>query len=92
MPLYKLVKKTDAFVWTKEEQHALESLKASLTMAPILVAPEWGEPLLLNIAASNHVVSAALVVEREELGHHLKVQRPLYFIGEVLTDAKVRYP
>jgi len=52
----------------------LESLKASLTSAPILVAPERGESLLLYIAASNHVVSAALVVEREELRHPLKVQ------------------
>ena len=42
--------------------------------------------------ASNHVVSAALVIEREEPGHHLKVQRPVYFIGEVLTNAKVRCP
>ena len=38
------------------------------------------------------MVSAALVVEREEPGHHLKVQRPVYFVGEVLTDPKVRYP
>ena len=38
------------------------------------------------------MVSAALVVEREESGHQLKVQRPVYFIGEVLTDPKVRYP
>ena len=57
--------------------------------APILVAPEQGEPLILYIAANNHVVSAALVVEREEPGHHPKVQRPVYFIGEVLTDPKV---
>ena len=74
MPLYKLLKKTGAFIWTKEAHQALESLKASLTSAPILVAPEWGEPILLYIVASNHVVSTALVVEREELGHHLKVQ------------------
>ena len=67
----------------------MESLKASLMLAPILVAPERAEPLLLYVAASNHVVSAALVVEREELGHHLKVQRPVYFIGEVPTDPKV---
>ena len=92
MPLYKLLKKTDAFVWTKEAQHALESLKASLTSAPILVAPERGESLLLYIVASNHVVSAALVVKREEPGHHLKGQRPVYFVSEVHTDAKVRYP
>ena len=92
MPLYKLLKKTDTFVWIKEAQQALESLKASLTSAPILVALEQGEPLLLYIVASNRVVSAALVVEREEPGHQLKVQRPIYFIGEVLTDPKVRYP
>ena len=92
MPLYKLLKKTDAFVWTEEAQQTLESLKASLTLAPILIAPEWGEPLLLYIMASNHVVSAALVIIREEPGHHLKVQRPVYFIGEVLTNPKVRYP
>ena len=92
MPLYKLLKKMDTFVWTEEAQQALESLKASLTSAPILVALERGEPLLLYFVASNRVVSAALVVEREEPGHQLKVQRPIYFIGEVLTDPKVRYP
>ena len=69
MPLYKLLKKIDTFVWTEEVQEALESLIASLTSAPILVAPEWGESLLLYIAASNHVVSVTLVVEREEPGH-----------------------
>ena len=73
MPLYKLLKRKDTFVWTEEAQQALESLKASLTLAPILVALEQGEPLLLYVAASNHVVSATLVVEREELGHQLKV-------------------
>ena len=86
MPLYKLLKKIE------EAQQALESLKASLTSAPILIAPKQGESLLLYIMASNHVVIAALIIEREDLGHPLKVQRPVYFVGEVLTDAKVRYP
>ena len=71
----------------------MESLKASLTSAPVLVAPKRGELLLLlYIMENNHVVSAALVVEREEPGHPLKVQRPVYFIDEVLTDTKVCYP
>ena len=74
MPLYKLLKKMDTFVWTEEAQQALESLKASLMSAPILIAPEWGEPLLLYIAANNHVVSTALVDEREEPRCPLKVQ------------------
>ena len=33
----------------------------------------------------------ALVVEREEEGHVLKVQWPVYFISEVLSDSKARY-
>ena len=74
MPLYKLLKKTDTFIWIKEAQHALESHKVSLMSAPIIVTPKQGEPLFLYIAASNHVVSAAPVIEREEPRHHLKVQ------------------
>jgi len=92
MPLYKLLKKTDAFVWTEEAQQALESLKMSLTSTSILVAPERGEPLLFYVVASNHVVSATLVVEREEPGCQLKVQRPVYFVGEVLTDPRSGTP
>jgi len=38
------------------------------------------------------VVSASLVVEREEEGHTLKVKCPSYFISEVLSDSKTRYP
>jgi hypothetical protein len=38
------------------------------------------------------VVSAAVVVERREEGHALLVQRPVYFINEVLSETKIRYP
>ena len=48
-------------------------VKQLLTKAPILVPPIEGEPLLLYIVATTQVVSAALVVEREEEGHTLKV-------------------
>lgn len=34
----------------------------------------------------------ALVVERADEGHILKVQRTIYFISEVLTESKTRYP
>jgi hypothetical protein len=37
------------------------------------------------------VVSAALVLEREEPGRSQKVQRPMYFISEVFSDSKTRY-
>ena len=92
LPLYKLLKKSDTFVWTEEAQAALDRLKTLLSSPPVLVAPDPCEPLLLFLAAANHVVSATLVVEREEQGHALKVQRPVYFVSEVLTDTKSRYP
>ena len=38
------------------------------------------------------MVSIALVVEREEEGHALKVQHPVYFISEVLSNSKTHYP
>ena len=39
MPLYKLLKKSDTFVWTEEAQAALDRLKALLSSPPVLVAP-----------------------------------------------------
>ena len=66
-------------------------VKLLLTKAPILVPPTNGESLLLYIAATMQVVSAVLVVEREEEGHHLKVWRPMYFISEVLSNSKTHY-
>ena len=66
-------------------------VKQLLMKAPILVPLTNGEPLLLYIVATTQVVSATLVVEREEEGHALKVQCPVYFISEVLSDSKTRY-
>ena len=91
LPLYPLLKKADCFEWTPEAQEALNKVKQFLTKAPILVPPTDREPLLLYIAATRQVVSAALMVEREEEGHALKVQRPVYFISEVLSDSKTHY-
>ena len=75
-----------------EAQEALDKVKQQLTKAPILVPPTNGEPLLLYIAATMQVVSAALVVEQEEEGHTLKVQCPVYLVSEVLSNSKTRYP
>jgi hypothetical protein len=72
-------------------QEAFEKLKAFLATTPTLVSPKKGEPLLY-IVTTTPVVSAALIVEREERGHSPKIQRLVYFISEVLSDTKVHYP
>jgi hypothetical protein len=91
LPLYKLMKKSDHFTWTPEVQEALDSLKNILKSAPILTAPTTEEPMVLYISATTQVVSAALVVKREEPGRSQKVQRPVYFVSEVLFDSKTHY-
>jgi hypothetical protein len=91
LPLYKLMKESDHFTWTPEVQKALDSLKNMLKSPSILTAPTPEEPMLLYILATTQVVSAALVVEREEPERSQKVKRPVYFVSEVLSDSKTRY-
>src|SRR6187399_2710841 len=70
----------------------LEEIKTLLFGIPILAAPGVGEPMLLYISATHQVVSAVLVVEQDEEGHNFPVQKPVYYVSEVLTPCKSRYP
>jgi hypothetical protein len=98
MSFYKLLKKVDKFQWTTEAQEALEALKKFLTTPPVLkpsrraTSDQQAEDLLLYISCTTHVVSTVLVVERAEEGHVYLVQHPVYFISEVCSPSKIRYP
>ncbi|KAM0924514.1 hypothetical protein ACQ4PT_004846 [Festuca glaucescens] len=92
LPFYALIKQGEKFEWNKEADRAFEDLKRTISTPPILVAPKEKEPLLLYIAATPQVVSTVLVVEREEEGKLHGVQRPVYFVSEVLSPSKQRYP
>ena len=61
LPFFKILKKAGPMEWTPEAEAALQDLKKYLSSTPILVAPKPQEPLLLYLAATNQVVSAALV-------------------------------
>ena len=65
LPFFKILKKAGPIEWTPEIEAALQDLKKYLSSTPILVAPKPQEPLLLYLAATNQVVSAALVAQRE---------------------------
>jgi dsDNA-binding SOS-regulon protein len=91
LPLYKLMKKSDEFVWTDEADAVLKDLKRVLSTAPVLAAPEDQEPILLYMAATNRVVSIVIVVERKEEAQEYGVQRLVYYVSEVLTESKQRY-
>jgi hypothetical protein len=102
LPFFKLLRKSGPFSWIGEAEQAFQELKQHLVSLPILVAPEPGESLYLYIAAAAEAVSMVLVVERtaqegqepEGLGPTTGVQtiqRPVYYVSEVLNEAKARY-
>ena len=89
LPFFKLLKKQDKVKWSQEAADALEDLKQHLQSPPTITAPVLREELFLYIAATTHVVSTAIVVERKEEGHAYGIQRLVYFISEVLSESKV---
>jgi hypothetical protein len=62
-----------------------------ISKASVLALLGSGKTILLYVVATTQVVSAALVVEREELRHVYKVERPVYYISKVLSNYETRY-
>jgi hypothetical protein len=102
LPFFKLLRKSSPFAWSKEAEQAFKELKQHLASLSILAAPEPGEPLYLYIAAAAEAISMVLVAEREaqeeqepgSLGAATEtrtVQKPVYYVSEVLHEAKARY-
>jgi hypothetical protein len=91
LPFFKLLKHQEKFAWTAEADQALAQLKDFLSKPLVLTAPRKKEQVLLYLAATTHVVSTAIVVERLEDGHAYPVQRPVSFVREVLLESKARY-
>ena len=61
----KILKKAGPMKWTPEANAGLQDLKTYLSYVPTSVPPKPQDPLLLYLAATNQVVSAALVAQRE---------------------------
>jgi hypothetical protein len=91
LPFFKLFKCHDKLQWIEEANKALQDLKHHMQSPPILTDPQPDENLLLYIVATPHVVSMAIVVKCLEESHAFRMQRPVYFISEVLSKSKVCY-
>jgi hypothetical protein len=91
LPFFKLLKHQEKFTWTTTTDQALAQLKDFLSKPPVLTTPRKKEQLLLYLAVTTHVVSITIIVERQEDGHAHPVQRPVYFVSEVLVESKTRY-
>ena len=86
------MKKMSLFEWNDKADEAFQDLKRMLSTAPVLAAPDEKEPLVLYISVTSWSVSTVMVVERPEKGKIQAVQRPVYYLSEVLSISKQNYP
>ena len=64
-PLYKLLEKDAKFLWNEDFQRSFGELKAHLTIALIVRAPNWKLPFEVMCDASDLVIGVVLG-QREE--------------------------
>src|SRR3954466_8530138 len=88
LPFYQLLRKGEKFEWTEEARQAFAELKKTLSTPPILAVPKEREKLYLYVAARSCVVSTVLVVEHAEEGKVQSIQRPIYYLGMLLTKSQ----
>jgi hypothetical protein len=89
LPFFEILKSAELFQWGPAQQKAFEELKQYLIDLTTLTPPSSGTLLLLYVAASHAVVSAALVQEKQE--GQVKKHAPVYFVSEVLSLSKKNY-
>uniref|UniRef100_A0ABD2WNY6 RNA-directed DNA polymerase n=1 Tax=Trichogramma kaykai TaxID=54128 RepID=A0ABD2WNY6_9HYME len=85
VPLARLLRKDTPFVWGADQEQAFETLKRSLSEAPVFVRPYFEREFSIQTDALNYAIGAVLTQERED-GEH-----PVYNISRVLTSAERNY-
>ena len=84
-PLHDLTKKSRAFVWTEECQHAFDQLKRALTTSPVLALPDDHGEFILDTDASDRQIGAVLSQRQDD------TERVIYYAGRKLNDNKINY-
>ena len=84
-PLYKLLEKVAKFIWDADCQKSFEELKAYLTTAPVVRAPNWQLPFEVMCDASDLAIRA--VLGQREGGKPYVV----YYASKTLNEAQRNY-
>ncbi|XDV49410.1 hypothetical protein PO909_018663 [Leuciscus waleckii] len=85
-PLTELLRKAVSFKWTSECQSAFEALKTLLCSSPVLVAPLFEKPFLIEVDASGSGVGAVLLQTGEDFLNH-----PISFFSKKFLKHQMNY-
>ncbi|KAM1373738.1 hypothetical protein ACFX2I_024400 [Malus domestica] len=84
-PLCRLLQKEVAFEFNKECETAFKTLKDMLTLAPIIIPPDWSLPFELMCDASDYAIGAVLGQRRNKQPH------VIHYASRTLNDAQLNY-
>ncbi|KAM0963833.1 hypothetical protein ACFX2C_022853 [Malus domestica] len=84
-PLCHLLQKDVAFDFNNECTASFKQLKELLTMAPIIVPPDWSLPFELMCDASDYALGAVLGQRKDKRLH------VIYYASQTLNDAQLNY-
>lgn len=73
------------WTWLPAQQDAFARLKHALTEAPALSQPDFGQPFVIQIDASDFAITAVLTQEVED------GENPIVFVSRVVTAAEKNY-
>ena len=85
-PLNKLLKKTEPWNWTEEQQKSFEDLKDSFSKEPVLLIPDQDKPFFIVTDASLYATGAVLEQEDTNGDCH-----PCAFLSQMLNAAEQKY-
>ena len=83
MPINKLLKKDEPFVWDNRRQDALDARKAALLKNAILYAPNPHKPFILCLDASDFAIGG-IVSQRTDDG----LERPCVLMSKTLNECQ----
>nr|GEX71726.1 retrovirus-related Pol polyprotein from transposon 297 family [Tanacetum cinerariifolium] len=84
-PMTHLLEKNSPFIFSNECIQAFRTLKEKLTEAPILIAPNWGQPFELMCDANDYAIGDVLGQRVEK--HFL----PIHYASKTMNQAETNY-
>lgn len=84
-PLSELLKKETKFEWGEKEQKSFETLKSSVSTAPVLILPNPSLEYVVDTDSSGYALGAALLQD-----HGFGLQ-PIAFMSKKMLDAEKNY-
>jgi len=84
-PLSNLLNKDVVFKFDEECSAAFQTLKNKLTIAPVMIAPDWSKEFELMCDANDYAVEAVLGQRQDKVFH------AIYYASKVLNEAQMNY-